>query len=162
MNLYSIFPVLLGSVSFLVQLLRFILCFVFQNSSFQALLPVVRQRIINGFTPKALDLYNREFDFFDRVTSISGVLFPLPKEERRAGIRRYHSNLGIHKPVVFVSMSVVLAVEAGTLLMVTTENWRKFKWKEKTFIYLLLLLNSSRVFRWIVEYLYNQQQKFQL
>ncbi|RVW21369.1 Phosphatidylinositol 4-kinase alpha 1 [Vitis vinifera] len=33
----------------------------FQNSSFQALLPVVRQRIVDGFTPKALDLYNREF-----------------------------------------------------------------------------------------------------
>ena len=61
----------------------------FQNSSFQALLPIVRQHIIDGFTPKALDLFRREFDFFDKVTSISGVLFPLPKEERRAGIRRY-------------------------------------------------------------------------
>ncbi|RVX12362.1 Phosphatidylinositol 4-kinase alpha 1 [Vitis vinifera] len=60
----------------------------FQNSSFQALLPVVRQRIVDGFTPKALDLYNREFRFFDQVTSISGVLLPLPKEERPAGIRR--------------------------------------------------------------------------
>ncbi|PSS29414.1 Phosphatidylinositol 4-kinase alpha 1 like [Actinidia chinensis var. chinensis] len=59
-----------------------------KNSSFQALLPVVRQRIIDGFTPKALDVFQREFDFFDKVTSISGVLFPLPKEERRAGIRR--------------------------------------------------------------------------
>ncbi|GAV80522.1 PI3_PI4_kinase domain-containing protein/PI3Ka domain-containing protein [Cephalotus follicularis] len=59
-----------------------------KNSSFQALLPIVRERIINGFSPKALDLFRREFDFFDKVTSISGVLFPLPKEERRAGIRR--------------------------------------------------------------------------
>ncbi|KAJ9704831.1 hypothetical protein PVL29_003061 [Vitis rotundifolia] len=59
-----------------------------KNSSFQALLPVVRQRIVDGFTPKALDLYNREFRFFDQVTSISGVLLPLPKEERPAGIRR--------------------------------------------------------------------------
>ncbi|PIM99436.1 Phosphatidylinositol 4-kinase [Handroanthus impetiginosus] len=58
------------------------------NSSFQALLPVVRQRIIDGFNPKALELFQREFDFFDQVTSISGVLFPIPKEERRAGIRR--------------------------------------------------------------------------
>ena len=61
----------------------------FQNSSFQALLPIVRKHIIDGFTPKALDLFRREFEFFDKVTSISGVLFPLPKEERRAGIRRY-------------------------------------------------------------------------
>lgn len=60
----------------------------FQNSSFQALLPMVKERIIDGFTPKALDLFQREFDFFDKVTSISGVLFPLAKEERRAGIRR--------------------------------------------------------------------------
>ncbi|CAL5387480.1 unnamed protein product [Camellia sinensis] len=59
-----------------------------KNSSFQELLPVVRQRIIDEFTPKARDMFQREFDFFDKVTSISGVLFPLPKEERRAGIRR--------------------------------------------------------------------------
>lgn len=59
-----------------------------KNSSFQALLPLVRQRIIDSFTPKALDLFQREFDFFDKVTSISGVLFSIPKEERRAGIRR--------------------------------------------------------------------------
>ncbi|KAL1309165.1 hypothetical protein HN51_051848 [Arachis hypogaea] len=59
-----------------------------KNGSFLELLPAVRQRIIDGFSPKALDIFTREFDFFDKVTSISGVLFPLPKEERRAGIRR--------------------------------------------------------------------------
>ncbi|KAK8562793.1 hypothetical protein V6N12_010863 [Hibiscus sabdariffa] len=55
---------------------------------FQELLPVVRQRIVDGFGPKARDVFEREFDFFDKVTSISGVLYPIPKEERRAGIRR--------------------------------------------------------------------------
>ncbi|KAL1833745.1 phosphatidylinositol 4-kinase alpha 1 isoform X1 [Daucus carota subsp. sativus] len=59
-----------------------------KNSAFQELLPLVRQHIIDSFTPKALDIFQREFDFFDKVTSISGVLFPVPKEERRAGIRR--------------------------------------------------------------------------
>ncbi|KAJ0010169.1 hypothetical protein Pint_34609 [Pistacia integerrima] len=59
-----------------------------KNKSFQALLPTVRQHIIDGFTSRALELFQREFDFFDKVTSISGVLFPLPKEERRARIRR--------------------------------------------------------------------------
>ncbi|CAH8301812.1 unnamed protein product [Eruca vesicaria subsp. sativa] len=59
-----------------------------KNASFQAILSEVRQHIIDGFTPKALDLFNREFDFFEKVTSISGALFHLPKEERRAGIRR--------------------------------------------------------------------------
>ncbi|KFK22742.1 hypothetical protein AALP_AAs61128U000100 [Arabis alpina] len=59
-----------------------------KNAAFRAVLLEVRQHIIDGFTPKALDLFRREFDFFDKVTSISGVLFPLPKEQRRGGIRR--------------------------------------------------------------------------
>ncbi|CAL9218237.1 unnamed protein product [Arabidopsis halleri] len=59
-----------------------------KNAAFQEILPEVRQHIIDGFNPTALDMFTREFDFFDKVTSISGVLFPLPKEERRAGIRR--------------------------------------------------------------------------
>ncbi|CAM8929529.1 unnamed protein product [Rhodiola kirilowii] len=59
-----------------------------KSIAFEELLPVVRQRIIDGFTPKALELFNCEFDFFDKVTSISGVLLSLPKDERRAGIRR--------------------------------------------------------------------------
>eukprot|EP00250_Pteridium_aquilinum_P018106 c23946_g1_i1 orf=664-6876(+) len=48
----------------------------------------VKDRIIESFSPEALDMYEREFRFFDRVTNISGVLYPVPKEERRAGIRR--------------------------------------------------------------------------
>lgn len=64
------------------------LFFSFQSSAFQSLLPAVKDKIIESFTPEARDMFEREFDFFDKVTSISGVLFPLPKEERRAGIRR--------------------------------------------------------------------------
>lgn len=59
-----------------------------KTTAFLGLLPVVRERIIDGFNPKARDIFRREFDFFEKVTSISGVLYPLPKEERRAGIRR--------------------------------------------------------------------------
>ncbi|KAG8062307.1 hypothetical protein GUJ93_ZPchr0003g16800 [Zizania palustris] len=59
-----------------------------KTTAFHSLLPAVREKIIDGFTPEARDMFEREFDFFDKVTSISGVLFPLPKEERRAGIRR--------------------------------------------------------------------------
>lgn len=62
--------------------------FFFQGSAFQSLLPAVKDKIIESFTPEARDMFEREFDFFDKVTSISGVLFPLPKDERRAGIRR--------------------------------------------------------------------------
>ncbi|BBM99420.1 phosphatidylinositol 4-kinase A [Marchantia polymorpha subsp. ruderalis] len=52
------------------------------------IVPKVRQRIIDSFTPEANDVFLREFDFFAKVTSISGVLYPLPKDERRAGIKR--------------------------------------------------------------------------
>ncbi|XP_019247638.1 PREDICTED: phosphatidylinositol 4-kinase alpha 1-like [Nicotiana attenuata] len=58
------------------------------HAAFLALLPLVRQRIIDGFSEKARDVFQREFDFFNKVTSISGALYQLPKEERRAGIRR--------------------------------------------------------------------------
>lgn len=66
-----------------------------KSNSFQEMLPVVRQKIIDSFTPDARDLFQRQFDFFDKVTSISGVLFPLPKEERRAGIRRELEKISI-------------------------------------------------------------------
>ncbi|KVH93236.1 Armadillo-type fold [Cynara cardunculus var. scolymus] len=59
-----------------------------KTAQFLALLPVVRDHIIDGFSPEARDIFRREFDFFEKVTSISGVLYPLPKEERRAGIKR--------------------------------------------------------------------------
>ncbi|XP_023769663.1 phosphatidylinositol 4-kinase alpha 1 [Lactuca sativa] len=59
-----------------------------KTTAFLGLLPLVRQHIIDGFSPKARDIFQREFDFFEKVTSISGVLYPLPKEERRAGIKR--------------------------------------------------------------------------
>ncbi|KAL3700638.1 hypothetical protein R1sor_018660 [Riccia sorocarpa] len=58
------------------------------ESNLYDIVPRVKQRIIDSFTPEALDVFKREFAFFDKVTSISGVLFPLPKDERRAGIRR--------------------------------------------------------------------------
>ncbi|BBM99121.1 phosphatidylinositol 4-kinase A [Marchantia polymorpha subsp. ruderalis] len=52
------------------------------------IVPRVKQRIIDGFTPEAYNVFLREFRFFDKITSISGALYPLPKDERRAGIRR--------------------------------------------------------------------------
>jgi len=61
----------------------------FQGNSFHELLPTIKQRIIQGFTPEAYNEFVQEFRFFDKVTDISGALYPLPKEERRAGIRRW-------------------------------------------------------------------------
>lgn len=66
------------------------------------MLPAVREKIIASFTPEARDLFEREFRFFDKVTSISGVLFPLPKEERRAGIRRYFLLSDIVRPLIYL------------------------------------------------------------
>ncbi|KAI3946246.1 hypothetical protein MKW92_036691 [Papaver armeniacum] len=52
-----------------------------ENTAFLALLPVVKEHIIESFNPKARDIFEREFDFFDKVTSISGALYPLAKED---------------------------------------------------------------------------------
>ena len=49
----------------------------------------VKDRIIKSFSNEAFDLFKREFQFFDKVTNICGSLYPLPKENRRAGIRRF-------------------------------------------------------------------------
>lgn len=59
-----------------------------EDSILYEIVPKIKQRIIRSFSPEAHDIFLREFRFFDKVTSISGVLFPLAKEERRAGIRR--------------------------------------------------------------------------
>ncbi|GLJ12893.1 hypothetical protein SUGI_0199940 [Cryptomeria japonica] len=59
-----------------------------KGNSFHDLLPRIRQRIIDSFTPEAYDIFIQEFRFFDKVTDISGTLYPLRKEDRRAGIRR--------------------------------------------------------------------------
>ena len=60
---------------------------VLQNTLYD-IAPKVRKKIIDSFTPESFTLFDEEFRFFDKVTSISGVLYPLPKEARRAGIRR--------------------------------------------------------------------------
>ena len=85
---HSSFWLLTHVKSFKVVCVMFTFPSFFQTSAFQSLLPAVREKIVDGFTPEARDMFEREFDFFDKVTSISGVLFPLPKEERRAGIKR--------------------------------------------------------------------------
>ncbi|KAJ7560134.1 hypothetical protein O6H91_04G115500 [Diphasiastrum complanatum] len=59
-----------------------------KGNSLYEIVPRVKQRIIDSFTPEALDVFIREFRFFDKVTSISGILYPLPKENRQAAIRR--------------------------------------------------------------------------
>ncbi|KAG0598394.1 hypothetical protein M758_12G069200 [Ceratodon purpureus] len=59
-----------------------------EGSALYDIVPKLKQLIIRSFTPEAYDIFLREFRFFDKVTSISGILYQLPKEERRAGIRR--------------------------------------------------------------------------
>lgn len=52
-----------------------------------AIVPRVRQRIIDSFSARQRVAFDHEFSFFDAVTSISGTLRPVPKEERRAAIQ---------------------------------------------------------------------------
>lgn len=59
-----------------------------QGNTLYEIVPKVRRRIIDSFTAEAFTIFDQEFRFFDKVTSISGVLYPLPKDARRAGIRR--------------------------------------------------------------------------
>ncbi|CAI5470815.1 unnamed protein product, partial [Closterium sp. Yama58-4] len=51
------------------------------------IVPRVRQRIIDSFNDEQRAAFDREFSFFDAVTSISGTLRPVPKEKRRAAIQ---------------------------------------------------------------------------
>ncbi|CAI5489475.1 unnamed protein product [Closterium sp. Naga37s-1] len=51
------------------------------------IVPRVRQRIIDSFNAEQRAAFDREFSFFDAVTSISGTLRPVPKEKRRAAIQ---------------------------------------------------------------------------
>jgi phosphatidylinositol 4-kinase len=60
-----------------------------EDGAFHKIVLKVKDRIIKSFNTEALDLFEREFRFFEKVTNISGVLYPLPKDKRRAGIRRY-------------------------------------------------------------------------
>ncbi|KAI3934357.1 hypothetical protein MKW92_039958 [Papaver armeniacum] len=64
--------------------------------------------ILEGFNPKARDIFEREFDFFDKVTSISGALYPLPKEER-AGIRRWiaGSHYSLQQSSIMITFDVI-------------------------------------------------------
>lgn len=54
---------------------------------FHDLVRKVKERIIESFNDQAHDMYIREFRFFENVTNISGKLYPLSKDERRAAIR---------------------------------------------------------------------------
>ncbi|XP_042499214.1 phosphatidylinositol 4-kinase alpha 1-like isoform X2 [Macadamia integrifolia] len=134
-----------------------------KNNSFQELLPIFRQRIIDNFTSKACDMFQREFDFFDKVTSISGVLFPLPKEERRAGIRRYWIDFSRRSKRSIIKMELDKSVDLMDSSLHSTSivgNWKKLKWMGMTFICQLLLANWFEEFNWIVGYLCSLLRKF--
>lgn len=57
-----------------------------ENVLFQ-IVPRVRQRVIDSFSAEARGAFEREFKFFDSVTSISATLKPIPKSDRKAAIR---------------------------------------------------------------------------
>lgn len=132
-------------------------CFLwFQAGNFHTILPEVRQKIIDGFTPEARDLFDREFAFFDAVTSISGVLFPLPKEERRAGIRRYlYKSSSCNQPLWYVKLKIYIV---GFILCIG--NLRRLLFKGTTCIYRLQQIKLSEEFNWTVVSPFSQLRKF--
>ncbi|CAI9285296.1 unnamed protein product [Lactuca saligna] len=94
-----------------------------KTQEFLALLPIVRDQITDGFSPEACEVLHREFDFFEKLTTISGALYPLSKEERRAGIK---------------SLLVINFIND-----MGTASWKKFSYLEMIVIYLQLLVGDD-------------------
>lgn len=59
------------------------------------LLPQICQKIIdrikNGFSPAQALLYNQQFEFFNKLINISGLVKPFKKEDRKGEIMKYVS-----------------------------------------------------------------------
>lgn len=79
---------------------------------YQILMKSIIDKIIQSFTPLEQLLYRIEFDFFEQVTSISGVLKPLPsKEQRKQRIRELLSKIHI-QPGIYLPINPKLQVDS--------------------------------------------------
>ena len=47
-----------------------------------------RLQVWSSLPPATLEHLKAELDFFDKVTNVSGQLYPVPKDERKAGAVR--------------------------------------------------------------------------
>ncbi|CAB3991377.1 Phosphatidylinositol 4-kinase alpha [Paramuricea clavata] len=65
-------------------------------------LEYIMQKITESLSGSALDFYKREFDFFEKVTGISGEIKPLPKPQRKQAcldaLRKIKVESGVYLP----------------------------------------------------------------
>merc|ERR1719400_778613 len=54
-----------------------------KDSKMFPILESLRNTIVDGFDPRAKDFYQREFEFFKEVTSVSGKIKDVPKGQQR-------------------------------------------------------------------------------
>eukprot|EP00850_Spirogloea_muscicola_P004600 SM000020S05950 [mRNA] locus=s20:31457:38873:+ [translate_table: standard] len=89
-----------------------------QNNKLWEIVPRVRQRILDSLKPASLDHFEREFRYFDKVTSISGILKPVAKPERRARIQEELEKLEVEGDDLYLptapELKVLRAVPEGS------------------------------------------------
>lgn len=76
-------------------------------------------RISNSLSGTALDFYKREFDFFDKVTSVSGTIRPYPKgpERKKAcleALSKIQSQEGVYLPSNPEALVLEIDYNSGT------------------------------------------------
>eukprot|EP00850_Spirogloea_muscicola_P004369 SM000018S03734 [mRNA] locus=s18:1165042:1171898:- [translate_table: standard] len=89
-----------------------------QSNKLWEIVPRVRQRILDSLKPASLDHFEREFRYFDKVTSISGILKPVAKPERRARIQEELEKLEVEGDDLYLptapELKVLRAVPEGS------------------------------------------------
>eukprot|EP00850_Spirogloea_muscicola_P017580 SM000152S01568 [mRNA] locus=s152:325750:333245:- [translate_table: standard] len=89
-----------------------------QNNRLWEIVPRVRQRILDSLKPASLNHFEREFRYFDKVTSISGILKPVAKPDRRARIQEELEKLEVEGDDLYLptapELKVLKAVPEGS------------------------------------------------
>ena len=75
------------------------------EDSLKPTLDIIRDRMVDSFTPDDRDFYEREFTFFDEITSISGKLRPFIKKSKpekkqkiEEELRKIKLDIGVYLP----------------------------------------------------------------
>ena len=77
----------------------------------QASLPLELQRfaqVMQQMPPEVLEFLTAELGFFDKVTDISGALYSVPKDERKAGAVKLAREVSCQLPIVLALAKMVV------------------------------------------------------
>ncbi len=77
----------------------------------QASLPLKLQRfaqVMQQMPPEVLEFLTAELSFFDKVTDISGALYSVPKDERKAGAVKLAREVSSQLPIVLALAKMVV------------------------------------------------------